>query len=247
MSGSVTYMRSESRPDGSRDSTIPRFHTESVQDHVASAKEGRPIFFDQERVQLINPGNPSSPVELVTDFHRQKWPEQWAAFKRGSESTVDGTPLEQWSYLKRGNVLELKALNIFSIEQCAALTDQAVQKIGMGGHNIRDMARSWLDEADQMKITSAALAERDAANARMASMELELTELRSLTNQIHRELMDQKNLTPAVERHIPAEHDPISLARPVYSTEPVAESSLASLAPRRGRPPGSKNRSEDAA
>src|SRR5882672_1558091 len=103
------YTRTNSYgPDMAR--VMPRFFIDSVEDHVASAREGRPIFRDEERVEIILPGNPQTrPVQIVNETHKQKWPDQYKAFKAGHEVALDGCPLEEWPRLKRSQVLELKA------------------------------------------------------------------------------------------------------------------------------------------
>lgn len=225
MSGS--YTRTEGVPQA-RDSTIPRFHMEPVEDPVASASAGRPIFAQQERVQIIQPGNPNSPVFRVTDEHRNRWPEHYKRFRAGEEVTADGTPLEQWPFLKRNHVLELKAIGIHTVEQCAGLSDLAVQNIGMGGRSIRENANAYLDEAAQISITSAALARAEAAEAREAAMAKQMSELRPMMDRMHTELMALKNAAPATETYVPGQHDPIAYAAQMFQ-EPVAASSLDSL------------------
>ncbi len=126
----------------------PRFFVESVQDQAASVKAGRPIFHDEERVEIIMPGNPyTRPVQRVTDAHREKWPKEYAAFKAGIELAADGTPLEEWPRLKRGQVLELKALGFATVEHVAAMDDHAIQRAGLGGRHLRELARAFLDDA----------------------------------------------------------------------------------------------------
>lgn len=221
----MSYTRTQGAPQTGRDATIPRFHMEPVEDPTASAKAGRPIFVQQERVQIIQPGNTNSPVLLVTDNERQRWPEQYARFKAGDEATIDGTPLEQWPFLKRNHVMELKAIGIFSVEQCAGLSDIAVQSIGMGGRSIRENAKAYLDEADQISITSAALARAESAEARIAAMEHQMAQMRPLMDQLHTENMQLKNSAPAPETYLPGAIPQMGMTTP----EPVASSSLDGL------------------
>ena len=232
MSGSG-YTRTHGMPQTGKDSTIPRFHMEAVEDPVATAAQGRPIFFQQERVQFIQPGSSNSPVEIVNEGHRQRWPEQYAAFKKGEEWAVNGTPLEQWPFLRKVNVYELKALGIFTVEQCADLSDIACQNMGMGGMAIREQAKAYLSDADAMKIVSQAMADKDAAETRAAHAEKRLNELEPLVNQMHAELMALKNAAPAVETFIQGVHDPVQQAMRAAPTAPLAVSSLDSLAVQR--------------
>lgn len=229
------YTRSFTSPQTTRDPTIPRFHMEAVEDPIASESAGRPIFRSEERVQFIQPGNPNSPVQLVTNAERERWPEQYAAFRRGEEATVDGTPLEQWPFLKKNHVLELKAMGIFTVEQAAGLPDQACQKIGMGGTAIRENAKAYLNDADAMKIVSQSIADKEAADAKVANLERQLDEMRAIVDRLHKEQMMMRDAPPATETYIPGQHDPVQRAAQA-AQQPVSGSSLDSLtAPRRAR------------
>jgi hypothetical protein len=126
---------------GRRRQSYPRFFVDQVQDMVASEMQGRPIFRDEERVEIIMPGNPHTrPVARVTDEHRQRWPQHYEAFREGIEVSPEGTPLEEWPILKRSQVLELKALGFMTVEQVGTWTISSIQRIGMGGRRLKDIA-----------------------------------------------------------------------------------------------------------
>lgn len=239
--GNASYTRTNGSPQAGRDSTFPRFHFHPVEDPVATAAQGRPIFVQQERVQIIQPGNPSSPVLMVTDNERQRWPDQYAAFVKGEQVSVHGTPIEQWAYLPRNAVLELKAIDLHTIEQIAGLPDSAIHKIGMAGRNIRDMAKAYLDDADAQAITSTAIARAERAELRVATLEKQVEELRPMMDRMHAELMAMKNAPSALDSYVPGQHDPMQAHNlPQIAAAPQAVSSLDALAaPRRGpgRPP----------
>jgi hypothetical protein len=221
------------------DSTVPRFHMEAVEDAIATAAAGRPIYRQEERVQIIQPGNPNSPVMLVNEDHRNKWPDQYARFRAGEDHTIDGTPIEQWPFLKKVNVLELKGKGIFTVEQCAALSDLACQGLGMGGTAIRSMAKAYLDDAEAIALVTMAVDQRDKAEAQVATLQRQLDELKSLTNQMHTELMALKNAPSPIMTYVPGMHDPVQQAMQDAPRGAVAGSSLDALTatPRRGRPP----------
>lgn len=169
----------------SRDSTQPRFHFEEVMNEAASAAQGRPIYVSEERVQFLMPGSPNQPVFRVNDEHRQRWPEQYAAFKKGEEHAVDGTPLEQWPLLTRAMVLELKGVGILTVEQCADLPDALLHRINMAGRQIRDHAKAYLDDAAAIAFATKLERENDALHARVASAERQVEEMRELLERIH--------------------------------------------------------------
>jgi hypothetical protein len=240
--GQGSYTRTNGAPQSGRDSTFPRFHMHPVEDPVASAAQGRPIYFQQERVQIIQPGNPNQPVMVVNDEYRQRWPQQYEAFRRGEEVSVDGTPIEQWSYLPRNAVLELKALQLHTIEQIAGIPDSALSKLGMAGRNIRDMAKAYLDDADAQAITSAALARAEKAEARLAGLEKQAEESRELLNRMHSELMSLRNAPSAVDAFIPGNSDPLqNQAPPAAAPSGSSLDGLAAPRVRRNRHPGSQD------
>src|ERR1700678_3614631 len=110
-----TYTRPKG---GAPSSSFPRFHMEAIEDPIASAAAGRPIYREEERVEIIMPGNPNAPVFRVTDDHRAEWPDYYERFRKGLDFAVSGTPLEQWPVLGRKHVLELKAMDLHTVEQC---------------------------------------------------------------------------------------------------------------------------------
>ena len=221
---------------------LPRFWVNSIQDPVASEREGRPIFFDREEVELITPGNPYNiPNEIVNDSHRERWAKQYQAFKAGTEISADGTPIEQWALLKRSQVLELKALNLTTVEQIAEMNDLATQRF-MGGQRMRALAKAFLDEAEAGAALARSTAENERSAATIADLTRKVDELSTLLNSVHSQMQDMKNAPSPIATYVPGMADPIEQAK--GPAQPVATSSLDSLpAPRRrGRPPGSVNK-----
>lgn len=221
-----------------RDSTVPRFHMATVEDHVATAREGRPIAYDEERVQLIMGGSPHSPVFKVTDEHRQRWPEQYERFKKGQEMSLDGTPLEMWSILKPANVYELKALNFFTVEQLAEANDVALQKIPMYGQRLRELAKAYLDESSRNALATKLAADNDRKDAEIAALRLQVENMAVAMKDVYGQLKTMQDTPNPLLTVIPGMGDPVEQAKAVRPTEPGSTSSLASLAvPRRGRKP----------
>jgi hypothetical protein len=220
------------------DRIVPRFFIESVADEGASAREGRPIFRDQERVELMMPGNTFNvPVEIVNDTHRQRWPEQYKAFKAGQEMAVEGTPLEQWPILKRSQVLELKALNLFTVEHVAGMPDATCQRF-MGGMRLRNLAKAYLDDAQAASVLAATTADNERKDAQIADLNLKVEQLTNALSQLHDNFQALRNAPSPVASHIPGLHDPVELAKGAPESGGSSLDSLPEL-PRRkgGRPP----------
>jgi hypothetical protein len=220
-------------------SNHPRFFLDQVQDMVASEKAGRAIFRDEERVEIIMPGNPHTrPVARVTDEHRQRWPREYAAFREGIELAPDGTPLEEWSILKRSQVMELKALGFKTVEHIRDMDDLAVQRIGMGGRRLKEMAGVFLDDADRVALTNRLAADNERKDEEIAALRRQIAEMGAQVEARFAELQAVRNAPPEIATMIPGMADPVEQARQAQPTEAAAPSSLDSIATprRRGRP-----------
>lgn len=120
------------------------FHMVAVHHKAKSEAEGRPIFVDVPHITIITPGSRDTFVGEATENYQRRFPRQWAAFLSKSSQDVEGTPLTEVTWLTLSQVAEMKASNIFTVEQLANLTDANAQKI-MGNFAIRDKAKRWLD------------------------------------------------------------------------------------------------------
>lgn len=220
----------------------PRFYFEAVQDELATAREGRPIFRQEERVELFMAGNPQTvPVMRVTEEERRRWPEAYAAFKKGEEAALVGTPLEEWPILNRAQVKELKAIEILTIEDVATMSDLATQR-GMGLMGLRTKARAFLDDAAACALTEQQSKEIDLLKSQNAALENQVKELGEITRRMHGELMGLQNAQNPLATVIPGMADPLQLAamqQPGVAMREAPQSSLAQFsevqARRRGR------------
>lgn len=241
----MSYTRTEGRPVV-RDTVIPRFHIEAVIDHVATAREGREIYKDEERVQHLVPGSPNSPVERVRDEHRQRWPEEYAKFKAGMETSLSGVPLEQWAAITKSVVLELKYLGLHTVEQVADMPDQACQRIRTGGQKIRELAKQYLDDAYAQAEAQKLLAIQERQASENADLRNKVAELAALVDSLHSQLQTLHNRPSEIATYVPSQHNPIDQARAMAPQEPPARSALDSL-PEVRRRPGRPSNAEIAA
>lgn len=127
--------------------------------------------------------------ETVESVHRlKKMPQLWEriepAYERwlkGQETPVDGTPLEAWPGLTKGQVDHMRLLHIRSVEDLAQCTDSALEKIGMGARTLRDRARTYVQAKAGSAQIEAALAKRDEENEQLRA---EVAELRALVQSL---------------------------------------------------------------
>jgi hypothetical protein len=141
------------------------FFMQAVKNGGKSELEGRPIFDDVPHVTIHIPGDKNNVVtEPVSEEHKQRFAPQWEKFQKQMSQSPEGTPLEQWPLLTTGQVHELKAVNVMTVEQLAGMSDAHVTRF-MGGYELRRKAMTFL------KVS------KDSAEAqRLATLNDELTQ-----------------------------------------------------------------------
>jgi hypothetical protein len=233
----------------------PRFYMEPVQDEVATAREGRPIFHEEERVEIFIPGDPlHRPVARVTDEHRNLYPEAYEKFRKGLEDTPDGTPLEEWPVLNRGQVLELKGLNFRTVEDLAHCADNHAQNV-MGLRALKLRAIAYLDAAAEMAQNEQLSADNTRLTSEVSRLQQQVEELGRASQQMFAELAAMKSAPNPLATMIPGMADPLqahALAQAAQGLPPTLrqapESSLSAFAEREsaGRRPGRPRKAEAA-
>lgn len=149
-----------------------RFFRHPVRDAEKSEAEGRPIFTEKDYVEISIPGNKDHIVcHPVSEKDKMRFPEHWRLYTaRVSQEVVQGTPLEEWPGITRGQVEELRFLNVRTVEQLAAVSDANGQRI-MGINSLKDKAKAYLEQAKGQS------AEMDALKAQNADLMARLERL----------------------------------------------------------------------
>ena len=153
-----------------KDSCRPLFRYEARQNKAKSLTEGRPIFEQRAYVQILSPGDTKNIIDTpVSDEHKKRWPDQWDAFQKGSEPPIDGTPINEWPRLNMVQVHELKAVNIFTIEQLAELSDNAAQA-SMGLATLKKHAEVYLAKSKDDGVVFEALDKVEKLTEKMEAL-----------------------------------------------------------------------------
>ncbi|MGH7489414.1 MAG: hypothetical protein ACREMY_28010 [bacterium] len=155
-----------------KDTVVPHFFKQAVQNEARTKKEGRPIFDDMEMVTTIIPGDRlTKPSFVVEDRHKQRWPHEYEAFKRGEQVAQSGTPLEHWPPLTTARVAELKAIGIFSVETLSEVSDGNLTVLGSGGRALREQAKAYLKAAKDGALVSEQTTKIDELEAKIERLE----------------------------------------------------------------------------
>lgn len=158
-----------------------------------SEKEGVPMMDDVEMISVIQPGEKEEIKTLATDFHRRRFPRQYEAFKKGLEQTAGGTPLDHLYPSQPATVANLRAFNIFTIQQLAAISDSAMIQLPMG-RTLCDQAKAYLSSASGGQNF----------HAMQAAMRKEIDELKAMLGDRANDLPPQPALNLPDEQLPPA-------------------------------------------
>lgn len=176
-------MASNARAEAIRQNCWPTFYKEAVPLKHQSEIEGRPIFEDRDMVKIMIPGDRNLVVvQPVDEKIINQFPEQYQQFKANEAVALRGTPLEQWPQITVGQIAELKASHIRSVEDLAGLSDAQMQKLGMHGRDLRTKARLWLDAASSGAATSQIAAENAALKAQLEALQAQVAAIMAAGN-----------------------------------------------------------------
>lgn len=130
-----------------------QFYYEAVQNKFKSDQEGRPIFDNVAMVRIFTPGSRDVMVTKANENYQRRFERQWERFLKNQTESQEGTPLEQVPFLTVGQIAELKAVNCFTLEQLAGMSDTLAGKM-MGMSGLRQRAKALLQAAaDEAPLT----------------------------------------------------------------------------------------------
>ena len=169
------------------DHLVVLFKHLAVKNDAASLKEGRPIYDDQEICEIRAPGFKDVKVFPATAFARwvddpvtgeqtkqtyaERFRHQYQQFKAKVSQTKSGTPLDLVPFLTDGRRAELRAQNIYTVEQLAAVEGAELKNLGPGGREMKNHAQAFIDEGRASAPNKQMLAELEALKARNAVLE----------------------------------------------------------------------------
>lgn len=163
---------------------IVEFYLESEHQPARSREEGRPIFKDVPYIWIRFPGDRNREVKRRVDKSGrrgipdpERFPRQWAAFQNQQKQPQEGTPLEEWPPMTRSLALNYKGMNIFTVENLAAVPDAALGSMGHGAREMRDKAVTWLASAEDSAEVLQLRAENDALKNDVEMLKQQFAEL----------------------------------------------------------------------
>ena len=120
-----------------------RFYLRAVESKSKSLEEGRPIYDEQEYIEIFV--NRNEIVDRkVCDQDKQDYARLYEQFKKNQEQVGEGTPVEQWPALSVTQVATLKHLRIYTVEALAELREDIIKELGIGGRDLVIKASAFL-------------------------------------------------------------------------------------------------------
>jgi len=170
------------------DVAVVLFRHQSFKNDVKSLAEGREIHDDLEVCEIRFPGardwkvfpatalstqwirDPYSGTEKQITY-AERFPHQYQQFKAHAAQTKSGTPLDFAPFLTAARRAELRAQNVYTVEQLAVIDGQELKNLGPGGREYKNNAEEYLATSKAGAPNLQMAAELEALRARNAILE----------------------------------------------------------------------------
>ena len=169
------------------DVLVATFRNMALKNEARSATEGRPIYEDIEVVEVRVPGSRNwTPYPAAAHSHWEvnpftgeqtsrtyieRFPRQYAQFKAQMQQTKTGTPLDHAPFLSEGKRAELRAQNIYTVEQLAIIDGQELKNLGPHGRDFKNQATDYIEQSKSNAPNTQLAQELEALRARNAVLE----------------------------------------------------------------------------
>ena len=129
---------------------IVGFYPKSIVNVAKSKEKGRRICETKDFVKIQHPGETLNIVDRpATPQDKARWPRQWAQYSQGRDQIPDGIPISLLFPSQPHIADMLVGYGVHTIEQCANLSGNAINTIGMGGQDWVNKAKSYLMQAEK--------------------------------------------------------------------------------------------------
>lgn len=161
------------------------FEYKEEKNEQESEAQGLPVFDVLLLAHIMGPGNMRSeatrvverkkPDGKVIENHGEYFP-QIAAFKKGEEGDLTGTPLTELAVLDHGLRASLKAMKITSVEALAALSETAAPGF-LGFRKYKTAAQAFLEQRNGQQPLLRLTQELEAERLKNATLEQNFNDL----------------------------------------------------------------------
>jgi hypothetical protein len=140
------------------------FHKVAVEDTKESKRRGYYVARDVDYVHVTPPYSKD-----VVKFKVETWMEsmkrdvtlgklpkswydsymeQYAAWQKGQEMPLKGTPIRGWGLISPAQQETLIRMNILTVQDLCRVNDEGIRRIGMGAVDLKNKALAWLAQIE---------------------------------------------------------------------------------------------------
>jgi len=170
------------------DALVVLFRHLPLPNDLRTQAEGRPIFDDVEVCEIRLPGSKDVKVFPALAFstgwiddphtgashqitYAERFAHQYRQFKMHVAQTKSGTPLDYAPFLTAARRAELRAQNVYTVEQLAAIEGTELKNLGPGGREYKNGAVDYLAESKASVPAKQMQQELEALRARNQILE----------------------------------------------------------------------------
>lgn len=181
----------------------PRFFEETKKTNEID-ENGLPVFRTIEYVELLIAGDKgNSPVKRVTQGVKDQFPNEYAMWKsrRVNPDMIGvGIPLSLWPLIPTEMAKALEYMNVFTVQQLAALSDGAISKPGaIGLRDMREKAKAFIDSAKSAAPIAKLEVENKELKQRLELMQTQMEQLVQAVKERESETMVEPKARKAKE------------------------------------------------
>lgn len=194
---------------------FPRFYMEARQSKPLTEQRGYPQFVDREMVEIRIAGdNKTVVVKKVDEEHKNRWPRQYEAFKKGLETPIDGLPLKHCPLFSMAEVQTMLAQNIYTVEALANLNDGFISRLGMSARGWVAKAQAYLKSAEGSADAVKMAADNQKLRDEIESLKLQIKELGQMMSSSNQEVQEVQEVEV---KTLPDTLEGLNLANKTYN------------------------------
>lgn len=179
-----------------------RFERRPMEDKPATlrAGTGTVVYKDVDFVKITPPYSKDVIEQKVTQWlldmemnvRNDRMPREWMdryvaahkAWLNGQEMPLHGTAIRGWGVVSPAQQETLIRMNILTVEDLAAVNDEGIRRIGMGGTELKHKAKAWISQhLDKGPLTL----ENAALKTQVSNLESQLAQLTQSVQQLQRQ------------------------------------------------------------
>jgi hypothetical protein len=136
------------------------FDNHAILNEAKTLAAGRKIYDDMVVCKIRTPGSKDETVQPAfmqstwgidpqTGYpapitYAERFKHQYRQFKQHQTQTKSGTPLTETPFLSPARCAELRALNVYTVEQLAHMDGQELKNLGPGGRDLKNKAEEYI-------------------------------------------------------------------------------------------------------